>query len=191
MREIKASKTLAVPEGVTVSVKTRTVTVTGPRGTLKRSFSHLAIELTISKNGREVRADLWFGSRQKLACIRTVLTHIRNMITGVTKGFLFKMRMVYAHFPISVNVEKEGKEVQVRNYLGEKRVRLVDMLGDVTAARSTDGTKDEIVLQGSDIDCVSQSAANIQQSSRVKDKDIRKYLDGIYVSFRGNVVSEE
>jgi len=191
MREIKASKTLAIPEGVTVSVKTRTVTVTGPRGSLKRSFSHLAIELTIAPNGRTVKADLWFGSRQKLACIRTVLTHIRNMITGVTKGFLFKMRMVYAHFPISVNIEKAGKEVQVRNYLGEKQVRLIEMLGDVTAARSTDGTKDEIVLQGSDIDCVSQSAANIQQSSRVKDKDIRKYLDGVYVSYRGNILTEE
>jgi len=165
--------------------------VTGPRGTLKRSFAHLAIELTVNPNGREIKADLWFGTRQKLACIRTVLTHIRNMITGVTKGYLFKMRMVYAHFPISVSIENDGKEVQVRNYLGEKIVRVIDMLGDVTCIRSTDGTKDEIILQGSDIDCVSQSAANIQQSSRVTDKDIRKYLDGIYVSYKGNIVQED
>jgi len=167
------------------------VVVTGPRGTLKRSFGHLAIELTLLRDGRAIRADVWFGSRQKLACIRTVLTHIQNMITGVTKGFLFKMRMVYAHFPISISIENDGKQVEVRNYLGEKIVRTVHMLGDVSCSRSTDGTKDEIILEGTNLDCVSQSAANIQQSARVTDKDIRKYLDGVYVSHKGNIVQEE
>ena len=111
------------------------------------------------------------------------------MITGVTKGFLYKMRLVYNHFPISVNIEKDGEEVEIRNYLGEKFVRRVTMIGDVKAIRSTD-QKDEIMIQGNDIDAVAQSAANIQQISRVKDKDIRKFLDGVYVSFRGNIVED-
>lgn len=29
------------------------------------------------------------------------------MITGVTKGYEYKMRLVYAHFPININIESE------------------------------------------------------------------------------------
>jgi len=54
-------------------------------------------------------------------------------------------------------------------------------LGNVKIEKSTD-QKDEIIITGADIQHVSQSAANIQQVCRVKGKDIRKFLDGIYVS---------
>lgn len=43
------------------------------------------------------------------------------------QGFEYKMRLVYAHFPININIEKEGTLVEIRNFLGEKRVRAVDM----------------------------------------------------------------
>ncbi len=29
------------------------------------------------------------------------------MITGVTKGYEYKMRLVYAHFPININIDSE------------------------------------------------------------------------------------
>lgn len=57
----------------------------------------------------------------QLACIRTICSHVENMITGVTKGYLYKMRFCYAHFPINVSIT--GKTVEIRNFLGEKRVR--------------------------------------------------------------------
>ena len=97
------------------------------------------------------------------------------------------MRFVYAHFPINVIVEKSGKTIEIRNFLGERVVREVDLLDGVTAKLS-ENVKDEIVLSGNDIDLVSQSAANLQQSTAVKNKDIRKFLDGIYVSERGTVI---
>lgn len=191
MRTIQAFKTIDIPEGVTVSVKNRKVRVKGPRGVLVRDFSHQQLDLVVEKQGRSLRAELWFGNRLAIACIRTVLTHIKNMITGVTKGYCFKMRMVYNHFPISSVIENNGKQVEVRNFLGEKIVRMVQMIGDTVAKKSDDGTKDEITLTGSDLDAVSQSAANIQQIARITDKDIRKFLDGVYVSYRGNVVQDE
>jgi len=172
-------------------LKGRQVSVKGPRGELTKNFRHLAIDLKMAKDGKALNAEMWFGDRKNLACIRTVLTHIKNMMVGVTKGYLFKMRMVYAHFPISVSVEKAGKEVQIRNFLGEKEVRICAMIDDVTCKRSEDGTKDEIIVSGTSLDAVSQSAARIQQSTRVTDKDIRKFLDGVYVSYRGNIVSDD
>jgi large subunit ribosomal protein L9e len=91
------------------------------------------------------------------------------------------MRYVYAHFPINVNISDDGKEVEIRNFLGEKVVRRVTMLPGVEIVHSK-AQKDEIILSGNDIENVSQSAASIQQSTRVRNKDIRKFLDGIYVS---------
>ena len=96
------------------------------------------------------------------------------------------MRFVYAHFPINVTVEKGGKTIEIRNFLGERVVRSVGLL-DGVSAKLSENVKDELVLSGNDIDLVSQSAANLQQSTAVKNKDIRKFLDGLYVSERGTV----
>jgi hypothetical protein len=45
----------------------------------------------------------------------------------VSQGFEYKLRLVYAHFPININIANEGALVEIRNFLGEKRVRSVNM----------------------------------------------------------------
>lgn len=73
-----------------------------------------------------------------------------------------------------------------RNFLGEKIVRHVTMHEGVTV-EPTQNVKDQIELTGNSVENVSQSAADIQQACRVRNKDIRKFLDGLYVSERGNI----
>lgn len=121
----------------------------------------------------------------------TVCSHISNMITGVTKGYKYKMRFCYAHFPINVATVKEGSAdvVEIRNYLGEKTVRRIKLLEGVNYTRTAD-VKDQIEISGIDINKVSLSCARITQSTAAKHKDIRKFLDGIYVSERGHLVEE-
>ena len=63
------------------------------------------------------------------------------------------------------------------------------MLDGVTIAESKT-QKDELILQGNDVQNVSQSAASIQGMCRVRNKDIRKFLDGIYVSDKATVEQE-
>ena len=74
------------------------------------------------------------------------------------------MRFVYAHFPINVAIVNKDTRVEIRNFLGEKVVRVVDAHKGVTVKRSTD-VKDEIVLEGNDIQMVSRTCALIQQSA--------------------------
>ena len=185
MKLINKSDFVNVPEDVKVEISARVVKVTGPRGSLQRDFKHLAVEMTQLPG--KIRVAVWFGKRKELACIRTVCTHIQNLIKGVTKGFQFKMRAAYCHFPINVSIVDNKKCIEIRNYMGEKRVRRIKMIGDVTV--ETTDQKDEIVLRGSNIECVSQSAAMIQQSTSAKNKDCRIFLDGIYVSERSTIVA--
>ena len=113
------------------------------------------------------------------------------MITGVTKGYKYKMRFCYAHFPINVTMvnQTEKEVVEIRNYLGEKKVRRVELLDGVHYTRTAD-VKDQIEISGIDITNVSLSCAQIQQATTVRNKDIRKFLDGIYVSEKGNMKEE-
>ncbi len=94
------------------------------------------------------------------------------------------MRLVYAHFPINVSINKDGTIIEIRNFLGEKRCRTIHMLEGVKIYKSDD-VKDELVLEGNSIENVSTSAFQVYQSCLVRNKDIRKFLDGIYVSERG------
>ena len=190
MKHIQTEQTIAIPQGVTVAIKARVVKVTGPRGTLTKSLKH--IDVTFAKtSANTIKVTVHNGDRKHVAALRTVKSLVDNMITGVTKGYKYKMRYVYAHFPINVNViEKDGaKFVEIRNFLGDKKVRLVPVREGVTIEFSTT-QKDEIVLSGNSIENVSQNAADIQQICRVRNKDIRKFLDGIYVSSKG-VIEEE
>ncbi|KAK6529311.1 60S ribosomal protein L9B [Arthrobotrys megalospora] len=193
MKYLYSSESLTIPEGVTVNIKARVVTVTGPRGKLVRDFKHINISFTQRPGKPVIDISLHHGNRKNIAALRTVKSIVENMITGVTKGFKYKMRYVYAHFPINVGVSKNGEsglyEVEIRNFIGEKIVRRVTMHEGVDVEQSKN-VKDELVLSGNSLENVSQSAADIQQICRVRNKDIRKFLDGLYVSEKGNIVEE-
>ena len=69
---------------------------------------------------QKVKLVVWHGNRKHVACLRTVKSLIDNMITGVTKGFRYKLKAVYAHFPVNIIINDGGKSVEIRNFLGEK-----------------------------------------------------------------------
>jgi len=191
MRDVIKTEELEIPEGIQIEVKARLITVTGPRGTLTKNVRHVDMDILVLK-GKTTKVTLavWQGGRKHVACLRTIRSLINNMVTGVTKGFRYKMRAVYAHFPINCIIQDDGHSLEIRNFLGEKIVRHVNMLEGVEVIESK-AQKDELILEGNDIDNVSQSAASIQGVCRVRNKDIRKFLDGIYVSDKGTIVTED
>ena len=126
--------------------------------------------------------------------MRSVTSHITNMQIGVTKGYEYKMKLVYAHFPINVDCQKtEGSKiknrVEIRNYLGQKVMLGINMQPGVEVDRTAE--KDEIKLTGNSLEAVGTSVSLIQQTCQVKKKDIRKFLDGVYISERTNIVLGE
>merc|ERR1711868_64386 len=171
MKTVYSKNTIEIPKDCTVTIKSRTVQVTGPRGSLTKNFKHMSVD--IYKIGDDkIRVEKWFGKSKELAIIKTVSSHITNMFIGVTKGFKYRMKLVYAHFPTNVQINGH-----------------VDALDGVKMERDPKNNN-EILLSGNDVENVSRTCALISQSCAVKNKDIRKFLDGIYVSHKGNVVEE-
>jgi large subunit ribosomal protein L9e len=158
-------------------------------GKLVKDLSHISINFSQPKKN-VIGLEIHHGSRKNVAALRTVRTIINNLIIGVTKGFKYKMRYVYAHFPINVNVDKNAEtgcyEVEIRNFIGEKIVRRVVMQPGVDVEISK-AQKDELVLSGNSLEGVSQSAADIQQICRVRNKDIRKVCFTIILTGRDGV----
>jgi large subunit ribosomal protein L9e len=189
MKTILATQTMDIPEGIKVEIRAKQLRVSGPRGVLTRNFKHLNLDFQLQEEGRKLKVDAWFGTRKTTAAIRTAISHVNNLITGVTKGYRYKMRFVYAHFPINASIGGDKDTIEIRNFLGEKKVRKVEMLHGVTVTRS-EKVKDELILDGNDIELVSRSCALINQKCHVKKKDIRKFLDGIYVSDKGTIAEE-
>ncbi len=86
MRDILKTEELEIPDTVTVSVKSRVIVVTGPRGTLTKNIRHVNMDVRLVKSkGNKITLAVWQGNRKHVACLRTVKSLINNMVTGVTK----------------------------------------------------------------------------------------------------------
>ncbi|HLE65245.1 MAG TPA: 50S ribosomal protein L6, partial [Candidatus Bathyarchaeia archaeon] len=117
----------------------------------------------------------------------TAAAHVRNMIKGVTKGYKYSLRTVYAHFPVTVKVDEKARTLRIENFTGEKTPRFAQILDSVKVTVKGE----DIFVEGTDLKAVSQTAANIQNATRIKKKDQRVFLDGIYVFQKANMLEEE
>jgi large subunit ribosomal protein L6 len=181
MRLPEISKTIQVPEDVDVTLEDKKINVKGAKGTLTRDFSFAPI--SIEGEGKNIRIWAKWPRKKEAALVGTIHSHINNMITGVTKGYSYKLKIVFSHFPISVKVQE--KTVLIENFTGERRPRRIKTLGNVTIKIETD----DIIVEGANLEDVSQTAANIEQATRVRRKDPRVFLDGIYVYERNEGVA--
>ncbi len=182
MRAVEVSKTLQIPEDVEVTLEGKKVTVKGVKGTLTRDFSYVPIKLEL--NDKTIRVWAEWPRKKEAALVGTIYSHIQNMITGVRKGFTYKLKIVFSHFPISVKVK--DKEVLIENFTGERNPRKAKIIGDVKIKVQSE----DIIIQGINLEDVSQTAANIEQATKVKNKDPRVFLDGIYVYERSEGMEE-
>ena len=173
MRVPEKSETIQVPEDVEVAVEGRTITVKGPKGTLTRDFIHEPVSIELE--GKMMRVSAEWPRKREAALVGTVRSHIQNMITGVRKGFTYKLKIVFSHFPISAKLKE--RTVLIENFTGERNPRKAKIIGNVKV--NIQG--EDILVSGINLEDVSQTAANVEQATKVKRKDPRIFLDGLYV----------
>lgn len=163
-----------IPSGVTVALEGDVVRVSAGKASLARKLSYPRVSLSIEDKHVRIRCEL--PKRREKAIVGTYASHVRNMIAGVTQGWQYRMKMVYSHFPMKASVK--GKEFVLENFLGERHPRRTEIRGDGTTVR-VEG--DQVLVLGPDLEGVSQTAANIEQMTRIKGFDPRVFQDGIYI----------
>ena len=167
------ARKIQIPEGVSVSLTQDVLTVRGPKGTVERKFWYPGIKVAVEEE--EIVVDASSSRKEQKAMVGTFASHIRNLVTGVTDGFECKMTIVYAHFPMQVKVD--GKNLVIGNFLGEKKPRLAKILGETKVKVSGN----EVTISGINKEDVGQTAANIEQKTKIKRFDPRTFQDGIYI----------
>jgi len=163
-----------IPDKVQVTVQGGVVNVKGPKGEVSKKLNHPRIRLESS--GKKIVVSSEFPRKQEKALLGTYGAHVRNMLEGVTEGFEYKMKIVYAHFPIKASVK--GDTFVIENFLGEKSPRKTKILG----ATKVEVKGDQVTLKGPSVEDVGQTAANIERATKIKGFDPRIFQDGIYIT---------
>ena len=168
----KLAAELEIPDGVTVSYDKPMITVQGPLGKTWKSFKKIPVTIDVKDGKVLFKAQ---GTRDKnRAIMNTARSLIRNLCEGVVEGYTIKMKIVFSHFPITVKVD--GKTVLIENFQGERAPRKTKIWGETKVVPKGD----DVIITGHVLTDVSQTAAEIENGSRVKNKDHRVFLDGVY-----------
>ena len=168
----KFSTEVKIPENVTVSFKSNMLNVEGPLGKTYKNFKKIPVDIQVNDNIVSLKAQ---GTRKaNYAIMNTARSIIKNILEGVIEGYTIKMKIVFSHFPINVKVD--GKKVLIENFQGERAARVTNIWGQTKVVPKGD----DVIITGHVLTDVSQTAAEIENGSRVKNKDHRVFLDGIY-----------
>merc|ERR1711959_525398 len=169
MKVVNAKSVVKVPDNVTVTVKSRVVKVSGPRGSLQKSFRHMSIDLYMPDE-KTVKVEKWFAGSKELAVLKTCCSHIQNMIDGVTKGFEYRMKMVYAHFPTNVQIAGNGQSLDIVNFIGQKVKFHVDCLDGVKVERDPQANTEFLSIETTSKMCrkhVLSSPRSVRSRTRI------------------------
>ncbi len=166
---------IPIPEGIDVTIE-KEVTIKGSKGQLSRKFNYPNV--VIKKDNGNVVLEANFPKKKDKAMLGTIKSHIDNMIIGLTDGFTYNMKIVYAHFPMTVKAA--GDKVTIENFLGERYPRTAKIVG--SAKVQVKG--DEVVVTGINKEDVGQTMANLEQATKIKGRDPRVFQDGIYLVSR-------
>jgi large subunit ribosomal protein L6 len=170
---METKRTIQIPQGVNIVIDTVNVSISGPQGQLQKRLWYPGV--TIKKADSEVSVGTNSSRREQLAILGTYESHLKNMITGVTKGYESKMKIVYSHFPIQIKTE--GNRVIIGNFLGEKKARKANISGNTKVTIKGD----QVIINGINKEDVGQTAANIRQATKIRKYDPRVFQDGVYL----------
>lgn len=165
---------IEVPEDVEIDINGSTIVVKGKEGENKRTFNLAG--LVFEKEGNNILIGHKKSTKNEKKMINTIAAHIRNMIKGVQKKFEYKLKVVFSHFPITVEVK--GQDVLIKNFLGEKTPRKTKVPEGV----DVNVDKDIITIDSADKELAGKAAANFETATRIRNRDRRIFQDGIFIT---------
>jgi len=171
---------IPIPDKIKVNLEKKFLRVEGPVGKARKSFKKIPVSLTLNEKNVIIKSE--GGRKRDYAILNTAKSLITTLFEGVLNGFTVKLKTVHAHFPIPVKVKDNN--ILVENFQGERAPRIVNIKGDTKV--SVKG--DQVILTGPVLTDVTQTAANLEQKTKVKNKDHRVFLDGVYIFEKSNKI---
>jgi large subunit ribosomal protein L9e len=188
-KAVLTESNVAIPSGVEVVVRNRMITASGPRGKVTKSFPNCSVLMRNHevKGVKSLNIAIWFKNRKNRALTKTMASLVENMIVGVTKGYRYVMKYGHKRHPMKPASAKDGKSIQVANYLGSQYTRVIKAPAGVTVECDPENQAKEIFVTGIDNEMVGTTCAMIHQSCRPRNLDRRKFEDGLYIQTRGTI----
>ncbi len=169
----KFQDAIDIPEGIKVTQKKHMLSFVGPLGKTFKSFRTIPVNIELSE--KQILLKAIRNKKRDYAILHTARSLIRNICEGLIVGYTIKMKIVYAHFPVTVKVD--GKIIIIENFQGERAPRKTHIVGNTKVTSKGE----DVILTGEVWTDITQTAANIELKTKVKNKDHRVFLDGIYV----------
>jgi len=163
-----------IPENVEAKINGSVLIIKGKEGETSKNFNTNKLVFEIKDNKIVIKNEKATKSEKKM--INTITAHVRNMIKGVQEKFEYKLKIVFSHFPISV--ELKDNEAIIKNFLGEK----ISRISKIPNMVEVNVDKDIITVRSHDKELAGQTAANFEKTTKIRMKDRRVFQDGIFIT---------
>lgn len=173
MTKQNLSQIVPIPSGIECTYKEDILKCKKDQLELEKRLYAPTINLKISD--KEVAIKCKKGNKKDYKKLMTFQSHIKNIFRGLTENFAYHLEICNVHFPMTVKVEKD--KLAINNFLGEKVPRFAQILPNVEV--KVQGNK--IIVSSHDKEAAGQTVSNIEQATKVKDRDRRIYQDGIHL----------
>ncbi len=178
MKQLYIERDIGLPENLKINIKNKVVTIEGPKGTLSKNFEDIDVQMKKMRNKINIKA--FYINKKRKAKTLAIVGYINNMIVGVTEGYTYKSKIIYSHFPITVEPDNKNKLVTIKNLYGGRKNIIVPIVGDDTSVKVQ---KDDVIIEGIDKEAVGQTTANMQEACRLRGKrkkDPETFMDGVW-----------
>jgi len=173
-------KQFEIPEGVQIDIEKMKIVVSGSKGTISREFIGVfGVKIEKDSENKIIKVSTESDRRKQKASIGSIIAHIKNMSNGVTEGYTAKLKSIYSHFPVTIKVDDAKHNILIQNFIGEKTPRIAKIAGQETKVEVKGA---DITITGINIEEVGQTAANMEQATRIRNKDRKVFQDGIYIT---------
>jgi large subunit ribosomal protein L6 len=169
----KINEEIELTGGVQASLEKNLLVLKGQKGENQKDFNNPLIQIKV--DGNKIKLSSKRLTKREKTLAGTFKAHIKNMIKGATEGYIYKLKICSSHFPMNVSINND--ELIVKNFFGEKSPRTLKMKPGVTT--KIDGS--EIIIESTNKELAGQAAADIEQLTRITNKDRRIFQDGIYI----------
>jgi len=165
---------IEVPEGINCKIQRKTVTFKKGDKEITKTFDMIGVVFKQEEN--RIQISTKYPKKKIAAMLKTAAAHIKNMINGLQEEYVYKLAIIYSHFPMTVTV-KNGF-LEINNFAGEKKTRIAK----ITANTKVEVKGKEVIVTSHNKENAGQTAANIESATKVKGKDKRIFQDGIWIT---------